>query len=54
MRQDCGWHAHSKAFKDPMENEIVSKSFKDSVKTKEKFLTKKNSALIVQSAEAIV
>lgn len=37
-----------------MENEIVSKSFKDSVKTKEKFLTKKNSALIVQSAEAIV
>ena len=37
-----------------MENEIVSKSFKDSVKTKEKFLTKKNSAIIVQSAEAIV
>jgi len=37
-----------------MENEIVSKSFKDSIKTKEKFLTKKNSALIVQSAEAIV
>lgn len=37
-----------------MENEIVSKSFKDSVKTKEKFLTKKNSALIVHSAEAIV
>jgi len=37
-----------------MENEIVSKSFKDSVKAKEKFLTKKNSALIVQSAEAIV
>ncbi len=37
-----------------MENEIVSKSFKDSIKTKEKFLTKKNSAIIVQSAEAIV
>lgn len=37
-----------------MENEIVSKSFKDSVKAKEKFLTKKNSALVVQAAEAIV
>lgn len=37
-----------------MENEIVSKSFKDSIRTKEKFLTKKNSALVVQSAEAIV
>ena len=37
-----------------MENEIVAKSFKESVKTKERFLTKKNSALIVQSAEMIV
>lgn len=37
-----------------MENEIVLKSLKDSIKTKEKFLTKKNAALVVQSAEAIV
>lgn len=35
-------------------DEIVSKSFKDSVRTKEKFLTKKNVSLIVKSAEAIV
>ncbi len=37
-----------------MENEIVLKSLKDSIRTKEKFLTKKNAALVVQSAEAIV
>jgi D-sedoheptulose 7-phosphate isomerase len=37
-----------------METEIVLKSLKDSIKTKEKFLTKKNAALVVQSAEAIV
>ncbi len=39
---------------EPMENEIVLKSLKDSIRTKEKFLTKKNAALVVQSAEAIV
>lgn len=37
-----------------MEIDIVSKSFKDSIKTKEKFLTKKNSALVVEAATAIV
>lgn len=37
-----------------METEIVLKSLKDSIKTKEKFLTKKNAALVVQAAEAIV
>lgn len=37
-----------------MEHEdIVSRSFKDSLKAKEKFFTKKNIALVVQTAEAI-
>ncbi len=37
-----------------MESEIVSKSFRESIKTKERFFTKKNIALVVQSAELIV
>ncbi len=37
-----------------MENEIVSKSFKESIKTKERFFTKKNITLVVQTAELIV
>ncbi len=36
-----------------MEYEIVSKSFKDSIKVKERFLTKKNASLIVEAAEAV-
>lgn len=36
-----------------MESEIVAKSFRDSVKAKEKFFTKKNISLVVQSAELI-
>lgn len=36
-----------------MEAELVLKSFKDSVKTKERFFTKKNVSLVVQSAELI-
>jgi len=37
-----------------MESEIVSKSFRESIKTKERFFTKKNTALVVQTAELIV
>lgn len=37
-----------------MESEIVVKAFKESVKVKEHFLTKKNAALIVEAAEVIV
>ncbi|MEK7880353.1 MAG: D-sedoheptulose 7-phosphate isomerase [Deltaproteobacteria bacterium] len=37
-----------------MESEIVVKAFKESVKAKEHFLTKKNAALIVEAAETIV
>ena len=37
-----------------MESEIVVKAFKESVKAKEHFLTKKNAALIVEAAEVIV
>lgn len=33
---------------------IVEKSFKDSVKAKERFFTKKNMALVVEASEAIV
>lgn len=33
---------------------IVEKSFKDSVKAKERFFTKKNMALVVEAAEAVV
>lgn len=36
-----------------MESEIVTKSFRDSVRAKEKFFTKKNISLVVQSAELI-
>ncbi|MDO8426223.1 MAG: D-sedoheptulose 7-phosphate isomerase [Deltaproteobacteria bacterium] len=35
-------------------DEIVAKSFKESVKAKEKFFTKKNIALVVEAAEMIV
>lgn len=34
--------------------EIVGKSFKDSLKTKEKFFSKKNTALVIESAEVVV
>lgn len=34
--------------------EIVAKSFKDSLKTKEKFFSKKNTALVIESAEVVV
>lgn len=36
-----------------MENEIVLKSFKESVKAKERFFSKKNTALVVEAGEAI-
>lgn len=35
-------------------DEIVSKSFKESIKAKEKFFTKKNTALVVEAAGMIV
>ncbi|MFQ5441412.1 MAG: SIS domain-containing protein [Thermodesulfobacteriota bacterium] len=37
-----------------METNIIAKSFKESVKTKEQFFTKKNTALLARSAEAVV
>jgi len=36
-----------------MEQEIVSKSFKDSIRVTERFFTKKNVSLIVEAAEAV-
>lgn len=37
-----------------MESEIVFKSFKESIKAKERFFNKKNAALVVEAAVAIV
>ncbi len=37
-----------------MESEIVSKSFRESIKTKERFITKKNIGLVTQAADIIV
>ncbi|TAN62666.1 SIS domain-containing protein [bacterium] len=37
-----------------MESEIVLKSFKESIKAKERFFNKKNTALVVEAAVAIV
>lgn len=36
-----------------MEYEIVSKSFKDSIRVKERFFTKKNASLVIEAAEAV-
>ncbi len=37
-----------------MESEIISRSFRESIKTKERFFTKKNISLLAQTAELIV
>ena len=38
----------------PMESELIAKSLKDSLKAKEKFFTKKNTAKVIEAAEMIV